>query len=140
MNSNERFLIDTAYVQDLLNPRDQYYNVVRKLFSRVENALETWITEAVLIEIANGLSAINRSEAAKYTRETYKAPNIIVVSLDTFLISRSLRLYDMRPDKTWGLTDCISFVVMQEQGLTDALTSDKHFIQAGFRALMLENS
>jgi predicted nucleic acid-binding protein len=39
-------------------------------------------------------------------------------------------------DKEWGLTDCISFVVMQEQGLTDALTADHHFEQAGFTILL----
>jgi predicted nucleic acid-binding protein len=43
-----------------------------------------------------------------------------------------------RPDKTWGFTDCISFVVMREEGLTDAVTADVHFVQAGFRALLRE--
>jgi sugar lactone lactonase YvrE len=42
-----------------------------------------------------------------------------------------------RPDKTWSLTDCISFVVMQDEGLTTAVTTDHHFLQAGFNALML---
>ncbi len=42
----------------------------------------------------------------------------------------------MRPDKDWSLTDCISFVVMEEHGITDALTGDHHFEQAGFRALL----
>ena len=51
---------------------------------------------------------------------------------------RGLQLYENRADKAWGLTDCLSFVVMQEQGLTEAVTSDRHFRQAGFRALMLE--
>lgn len=51
---------------------------------------------------------------------------------------QALTLYQSRSDKTWGLTDCISFVVMQQHNLTDALTADRHFIQAGFRALMLD--
>jgi len=42
-------------------------------------------------------------------------------------------------DKTWGLTDAVSFVVMQEQNLVDALTTDEHFHQAGFRALLRES-
>jgi predicted nucleic acid-binding protein len=45
-------------------------------------------------------------------------------------------LYDARPDKKWTLTDCISFVVMQERGITEALTGDQHFEQAGFTALL----
>ena len=48
-----------------------------------------------------------------------------------------MRLFRDRPDKDWGLTDCMSFVVMQDYGLTAALTSDNHFRQAGFRALLL---
>ncbi|GBF80451.1 hypothetical protein [Aphanothece sacrum] len=61
-----------------------------------------------------------------------------VISVDTKLLQRGLLFYQSRSDKTWGLTDCISFVVMQQQELRDALTSDRHFIQAGYHALMLE--
>jgi uncharacterized protein len=46
--------------------------------------------------------------------------------------------YRNRKDKAWGLTDCISFVVMQDQNLTVALTADRHSVQADFRALLLE--
>jgi predicted nucleic acid-binding protein len=44
--------------------------------------------------------------------------------------------FSVRPDKEWSLTDCISFVVMNERGITDALTSDHHFEQAGFQILL----
>lgn len=47
-------------------------------------------------------------------------------------------LYRERSDKDWSLTDCISFVIMQQRGLSDALTADLHFVQAGFRALLLD--
>ena len=52
------------------------------------------------------------------------------------LFQEGVQLYNARPDKDWSLTDCISFVVMQEHGLTDALTGDHHFEQAGFTALL----
>ena len=45
-------------------------------------------------------------------------------------------LFANRPDKDWSLTDCISFGVMTERGLTEALTADRHFEQAGFRAVL----
>jgi len=50
-----------------------------------------------------------------------------------------LELYKKFSDKKWGLVDCISFVVMRERGVNEALTSDKHFVQAGFRALMRDS-
>ena len=47
-----------------------------------------------------------------------------------------LNLYEQRLDKDWGLTDCISFVVMQREQIQEAFTSDKHFEQAGFIRLL----
>jgi len=61
-----------------------------------------------------------------------------VILLSTEVFSRGLLLFDSRADKEWSLTDCISFVVMEDRGLTDALTADHHFEQAGFRALLNE--
>jgi uncharacterized protein len=49
-----------------------------------------------------------------------------------------MKLFAGRPDKEWSLTDCVSFVVMEAQGIREALTTDEHFIQAGFRALLRE--
>jgi len=59
-----------------------------------------------------------------------------VVGLDPHLYQRGINLYAQRPDKEWSLTDCISFVVMSDRGITEALTGDHHFEQAGFRALL----
>ena len=71
-------------------------------------------------------------------QQCYCTDNIKVVSVDTPLLMQALALYESRLDKTSGLTDCISFTVMSPNHLTDALTVDRHFIQAGFRALMLD--
>ncbi len=61
-----------------------------------------------------------------------------IVPLSEALYARAAKLYRERADKEWGLTDCISILVMQDRGLTDALTTDGHFQQAGFRALLRE--
>ena len=52
------------------------------------------------------------------------------------LFDAGVELYVRRPDKAWSLTDCISFVVMREHGMNEALTGDRHFEQAGFIALL----
>ncbi len=54
------------------------------------------------------------------------------------LYQSGLELYSKRPDKIWSLTNCISFAVMREPGLEEALTGDHHFTQAGFRTLFAE--
>jgi len=59
-----------------------------------------------------------------------------VVAGDTQLLSDGIDLYRRRPDKDWPLTDCLSFVIMTRRGITDALTGDEHFRQAGFNPLL----
>ena len=63
---------------------------------------------------------------------------ITVVPLTETLLAQGFDLYRQRSDKEWGLTDCVSFVAMKQQNITDALTADRHFQQAGFVALLLE--
>lgn len=136
--SSSRLLLDTVFIQALLNRRDQYHAQAKAFLPQVRVALEVWVTEAVLIEVGNALSAVNRTAAVQFIEQCYHTPNLRVVTVDPLLLTSALQLYHERPDKTWGLTDCISFVVVQEQGLTDAVTADEHFVQAGYRALLRE--
>lgn len=136
--TGDRLFLDTAFIQALLNPRDNYHNQAKQLFPRIRTASEVWITEAIFAEVGNALSAFNRNGAVQFIQECYRTDNIKVVSINTQLLTQALALYQSRLDKTWGLTDCISFVVMQQQNLTDAVTADRHFVQAGFHALMLD--
>jgi uncharacterized protein len=62
--------------------------------------------------------------------------NALLLPADSGLWRRGLELYEKRLDKEWSLVDCISFVVMAERKITDALTGDHHFEQAGFNALL----
>jgi uncharacterized protein len=136
MMPGRRFFIDTAFVQALFNRADKFHDRAREWMQTIGVTSESWTTEAVLVEIGNALSGINRSAAAAFIRQAYQSPNLNVVTVDTRLMNKALELYERHSDKIWGLTDCISFVVMTENGLTDALTLDHHFEQAGFVALM----
>jgi predicted nucleic acid-binding protein len=62
-----------------------------------------------------------------------------MASISGSLLERGMELFRQRADKAWSLADCVSFVLMADQRLTDALTCDHHFVQAGFRALLLED-
>ncbi|MBF0227604.1 MAG: type II toxin-antitoxin system VapC family toxin [Desulfobacterales bacterium] len=136
--NKDRIFLDTAYVLALLNRRDQYHDKAKFLLDRVRKASEIWLTEAILVEIGNALSSVDREGAANFIISCYNTSVFHVVTVDTELMHKAVKLYQSKNDKDWGLTDCISFVVMKESELYLAMTTDKHFCQAGFQALMLE--
>ncbi len=91
----------------------------------------------ILLEIGNGLSGFNyRNTALKLKESIEKSSRIELIPLSDELIEAGWNLYAARPDKDWGIVDCISFIVMQKQNVTEALTADKHFEQAGFIKLL----
>ena len=69
-------------------------------------------------------------------RHIQLSPAIRVVPASRPLFEEAIALYASRLDKNWSLTDCISFVVMRDEGITQALTGDHHFEQAGFEVLL----
>ncbi len=136
--AREKVFVDTAFAQGLINARDQYHEISTHLYPRMLKAIKLVTTEIVLIEIADAFSSRDTSKALEFIEDLRNLGNTEVISIDTILFEEGLELYRTRPDKTWGLTDCISFVVMQNRKLKLALTTDQHFLKAGFRALMLE--
>jgi uncharacterized protein len=91
------------------------------------------------MEIADGLSAVRfRELAARAIRALIADDAVKIIPATTSLFNDAMTLFVSRTDKAWGLTDCSSFVVMTENGITDALTTDDDFQQAGFNALMLQ--
>jgi predicted nucleic acid-binding protein len=136
---NDAFL-DASYAIALSAPSDQYHERAVLLANRLETEGTRLVTtRGVVLEIGNALSRQRyRKAAVALLLAIENDPNIDVVPLSEPLYQEALELYRHRLDKEWGLTDCLSFVVMQHRGLNDALTADDHFRQAGFRALLLE--
>jgi hypothetical protein len=87
--------------------------------------------------IGNSLSKQKYRAAAIQLLESLETdPSVEVILLTNSLYELAFNLFKQREDKEWGLVDCISFIVMQDRGITDALTTDTHFQQAGFRVLL----
>lgn len=75
--------------------------------------------------------------AAKIIRALSDNPDVEIVPPSSSLFAAGLILFESRADKGWGVTDCTSFIAMSDHGLTQALTTDEHFRQAGFDALLI---
>jgi predicted nucleic acid-binding protein len=126
---------DTFYFLALLNERDIAHQ--RAVAASRTPGLTLVTTEFVLMELADALCKPGqREEVLALWNVVQTDPAFRLVPATTELLQRGRNLYRDRADKEWPLTDCVSFVVMQEQGVSNALTGDHHFIQAGFKALL----
>ncbi|MCY7376898.1 MAG: PIN domain-containing protein [Pyrinomonadaceae bacterium] len=134
----KKTFVDTFYVVALVNKRDEFHEKAHELVMEFDTQ-PLLTTDAVLLEIGNSLARNNKQKSIEIIDQFVSSEEIEMVRLDETLFNKAFELYKNHADKSWGLVDCISFVVMREQNITDALTCDKHFAQAGFRALMLDN-
>ena len=129
---------DTLFWVALVVKQDQYHSRAQGWSLRVAGRITT--TVPVLVETANALARPAwRGHAADLIDHLLGRADVEVIPFAGDLWDRGWNLYRNRPDKAWSLTDCVSFVVMQDRGLTDAMTADEHFRQAGFRAVLLED-
>lgn len=126
---------DSSYYLALLSAQDAHHNAAVD-WSK-SNSRRLVLTEFVLLEVANGLSPVGRRNAfGALLAGIRDDSSVVVVPATSALFQSGVELYLSRSDKSWSLTDCVSFAIMRARGLTDALTADHHFEQAGFRILL----
>jgi len=126
---------DTSYYVALVNSSDQHHDAAYEYTKGFEGTSLT--TAWVLTELGNFLSrATNRSLFLALLNDLREDEHVTILAPTEGLFERGVDLYSQRLDKDWSLTDCISFVAMDEHGLRDALTLDHHFEQAGFNVLL----
>lgn len=133
--------VDTSFVYALINKDDQWHDAAVRWQDRIARAGWRLVTtEFVLVEIGNGLAGLRFRHRAIEVIDSLREDRLVETISAGRLFEGALTLYRTRHDKAWGLTDCTSFVAMHELGLSAALSSDRHFTQAGFRALLLDDA
>lgn len=136
---NDLFL-DTGYVVALISDKDQHRQRAQELSQEIKRSRPRIVTtQAILVEMSNALAAPDhRGTVAAYIEMLRREPFVDIVPTSQELLRRGFSLYKERQDKAWGWTDCMSFVVMRDRGIRDALAYDEDFQQAGFNALLRE--
>jgi uncharacterized protein len=126
---------DTQYFLALLNRNDAAHTRAVELAETLANPILT--TLWVLTEVGDALAAPQlRSRFAALLANLRADPYCTILPPTKAAFDEGVILFSSRPDKRWSLTDCISFAAMTERHMTEALTADIHFEQAGFRALL----
>ena len=127
--------VDTSYYLALFGPRDRHHAKAVELCVTLRRPII--VTEFVLLELGGAMSrSLDRQTFIDLVPQLEADANAVVIPASPLLFQRGCRLFANRRDKQWSLTDCTSFVVMEEHGLSDALTTDRHFEQAGFNVLL----
>ena len=126
--------MDTYGLIGWVNMRDVGHQRVKSYLDSYSGNIVT--TEWILLEFADAFSFSNtKLFAIEAIKRFHRLPMFEVVGFDPKVQQAGFDLYESRLDKDWSLTDCVSFAVMTQRGLTEALTADHHFEQAGFRAM-----
>jgi len=130
-----RVFADTSYCIALMGERDQHHAAAVECAKAFFGEVIT--TDFVLVEVGNWLSrAADRPAFLKLLEMLGADSQTTVLPATRKLLDAGRLLFARRMDKDWSLTDCISFAVMRQHGLGEALTADHHFEQAGFKALL----
>lgn len=130
------YFVDSYYYIALCNPRDADHTRLTAFHRKL--AAKTVTTQPILFEVCDAFARTpHRRRAAEMVKILSSHSATQIVTPSEFQWIRTLGLYADRPDKAWSLTNCLSFVVMQEMNITAALTADHHFQQAGYEALFL---
>jgi predicted nucleic acid-binding protein len=127
--------LDTSYLIALLRRSDALHERAVAWRRRITGRLLT--TEYVVVEFLDAMAAAPVRRAAVETVTALRSSSAVeVVPATSAILTDAISVFAQHADKEWGLTDCASFVVMRARGVHEALTGDRHFEQAGFRALL----
>ncbi len=135
-------LLDTSLILALENKNDPHHErakaLDRELLGQNGVLLLHW---GILLEIADGYARVGRrARGLQLLAQFEEEEGYRLCPITESLLYEALALYRARPDKDWGLTDCVSFELMKREKITEALSADVHFRQAGFTALLLETA
>lgn len=134
----KKVFVDSAAWIALLNTKDTLHFQAEQIRARLQKQTAMIVTtEFVLLEVADALCSPGlRKNTVVFINRLRQVKNLQIIPVSQSLLAEGWTLYSQRDDKDWGLTDCISFVVMRQENITEAFTSDHHFEQAGFVKLL----
>ncbi len=135
-----KIFVDTSGWANFFDTDEPFHRLTRTIYENArENGITLVTTNYVIAELASFLTnpfRISRPRIIEYIDVVKRSPSVDLVHIDGELDDQARQLFSERVDKNWSLVDCSSFVVMQNERITESLTTDHHFEQAGFVRLL----
>lgn len=131
---------DTSGLGNLINPREPFHALAARIYrERRAQGYFVLTTNYIIAELVSLMTSplrIPRTTTINFIESLKDSPYVEIVHVDETLDTLAWQLLKQRPDKAWSLVDCVSFMLMEQRGVADALTTDHHFEQAGFVRLL----
>ena len=129
---------DTFYWIALANPLDQWHAPAVRAARSLRGVTITTSDEVLNEFLAHfsGQGRLIREAAVRYAERVLSNPSIVIRPQTHQSFLDGFALYKARPDKASSLTDCISMLIMRQDGIIEVLTHDDHFAQEGFTKLL----
>ena len=129
--------LDTGYVIALEAADDQHHDVAVQHWRGFTTQLPPLATTSyVFDEVVTFFNSRNQhAKAGEIGNRLLRSPTVQLVHVNEALFYDAWRYFTQHSDKSYSLTDCVSFMVMERLGIRTALAFDQHFVQAGFEKL-----
>ncbi|MGA9383134.1 MAG: PIN domain-containing protein [Phormidium sp.] len=135
-----KVFIDTSGWAELFVATESYHQKAKEWFAKTRKQQLEMVTSnyvvAELVALLNSPLRVPRYQLFQYVDAVKTASYINIIYVDAAIETAAWSLLKSRSDKTWSLVDATSFIIMQQLGLQEALTTDHHFEQAGFIRLL----
>jgi len=135
-----KLFVDTSGWASLADVSEPFYEKAKEIYAvAMQNRQRLVTTNYILAELVALMTSplrFHRRRIIEFINGIKESPFFDVIYIDQDLDERAWELLSNRTDKKWSLVDCSSFIVMQENNITEALTTDHHFEQAGFVRLL----
>ena len=126
--------VDTGYLFALEIANDQHHHAATQQWHSIVGALPRLVTTSyVFDEVVTFFNSRGQhAKAMQVGNNLLQSPSVQFIHVDTALFDAGWAYFQRHQDKKYSLTDCISFIVMQQLGIQRAFAFDQHFVQAGF--------
>ncbi len=130
---------DTNFWIAIFDERDSLHEIAIETVTLLPDNCRLVTSQIIFSEVFELFakrSPFIKEEIVKFVADLILDTSVIVEPMTPKLFDDSIAFYRKHSDKEWGFIDCSSFVIMKRRGIKESLTYDKHFIQAGFKALL----